>query len=266
MADASTNQTPVGRSAAAVNDMGAVQPNLVVPIGVAQEKDHALTADIFAPVTVPVGIASEQDHAVAVGAEALVLPTLGYVPWAVARLLRDCLCLKLEETIGGTVCRCSLMAGDQAMADICEKVPDRGDGQAWVRVVRIFNTIDFPRPVTDQFNCSGSFWAAEYELGVLRCAVTPDRNALPPTGPELDAEAAMVLDDAAALLWVGECCLSSDFPVIVGDWQPTGSGGCTGGRITMMVHLVPGPHVDVLAKVPPLSSPPPPLIATWAAR
>lgn len=169
--------------------------------------------------------------------------------WTLARVLRDCLCLRLaQETVGGAVCRCSLMAGDTPIADICETDPATGaDGQAWVRVTRIFLSREFPRPSTDSYNaCTGGLWVAEYELGVLRCAVGPDDEGQPPSASELNAETAKVMDDAYALRLTAECCLPQVFPRLAGEWSPRSSGGCTGGTVTVTVQLVPGPHDLVL--------------------
>ena len=171
------------------------------------------------------------------------------LPWVLARVLRDCLCAKLAaDTIGGAVCRCSLMAGDTAIADICEIDADTGaDGQAWVRVVRVFTSREFPRPSTDAYNaCTGGLWVAEYELGVLRCAVGPDDEGQPPSADQLNREAAKVMDDAYALRLTAECCLPSVFPRRAGQWSPRSSGGCTGGTVTVTVQMVPGPHNLVL--------------------
>jgi hypothetical protein len=171
------------------------------------------------------------------------------LPWVIARVLRDCLCARLAaDTIGGAVCRCSLMAGDSAIADVCETDPVTGaNGQAWVRVVRVFLSREFPQPATDAYNaCTGGLWAAEYELGVLRCAVGPDDEGQPPSAAQLNAEAAMVMDDAYALRLTAECCLPPVFPRLAADWTPRSSGGCTGGTVSVTVHMVPGPHDLVL--------------------
>jgi hypothetical protein len=159
---------------------------------------------------------------------------------AIARTLRDCLCDKLLETVAGAVCRCSLMSGDAPIADICDIQPG-GEGQAWVRLTRLFMSREFPRPISDVFNCAAGFWAAEFELGVLRCAVGPDEDGTPPTADELNCEAAKVLDDAFALRFTAECCLPSSISVVPGEWQPLASGGCVGGKVTVTVQLIPGP-------------------------
>jgi len=170
-------------------------------------------------------------------------PLLAQTLMAVSRELERCLCAKLTQTLAGAVCRCSPMSGALAVADICESEPGMGNGQAWVRLAGFFVTGTFPQPQGDQFDCAGGLWAAEFELGVLRCAVGPDDQGQPPSAAELDCEAVMIMDDAFALRWTAECCLPQTLPIFVGEWTPMSGGGCTGGRVTVTVLLAPGPHV-----------------------
>jgi hypothetical protein len=159
--------------------------------------------------------------------------------WAVGRLLLDCLCARLADTVGGPVCVCTPIPGDQAIADYCSAGPG-GVGQAWVRLARVFMTRQFPQPVTTA-PCPDGFWAADYELGVLRCAATLDEQGNPPSPAALAGVAARVVDDAAAVMETAQCCLPGGLPRIVGDWRPMQGGGCTGGTCTVTVQLVPGP-------------------------
>lgn len=217
-------------------------------VGMASELDNANPVPPADEKIIGVGVASELDSAnFVLPVPTPGIPRLAHLLWAIAKQLRDCLCSKLADTLAGPVCRCSLMSGDQAIADICEGEPGVGEGQAWVRMTRLFASTNFPRPNNDTFNCAGSFWAAEFEIGVLRCAVTSDDDGQPPTADELNAETAKVFDDAFVLRWVTECCLPSTLPVVSSDWQPMSGGKCTGGRLTLTVHLVPGPHSMVIA-------------------
>jgi hypothetical protein len=159
--------------------------------------------------------------------------------WAVEQILLDCLCTRLANTIAGPVCVCTPIPGDQAIADYCGAGPN-GVGQAWVRLSRVFMTRQFPQPITTA-PCPDGFWAAEYELGVLRCAATLDDEGQPPSPAALAWDAAMATDDAAAVMDTGQCCLPKGLPRLVGDWRPMQGGGCTGGTATVTVHLVPGP-------------------------
>jgi hypothetical protein len=222
----------------------------IVDVGTASEQDHAAAVPPLTAHVVDVGTASETDFGLPVPVKPVPgQPALAHLIWALARLLRDCLCAKLLETVGGPVCRCSLMAGDSAIADICEMVPGKGDGQAWVRMTRLFVTDQFPRPIADTFNCAGGLWAAEFELGVLRCGVTSDAQGQPPGADELNAEVAKVMDDAYALRITAECCIPTALPSIPGEWTPMSGGACTGGKVTVMVYLVPGPH-DLIPQIP----------------
>lgn len=156
-----------------------------------------------------------------------------------ATLLRDCLCDRLDDTAAGPPCACLVLPGEQVIADYCCEC-DSGVGMAWVRLSRLFQTRSFPQPITEA-PCPPGFQAADLEVGVLRCAAASDEDGGPPSPHALAWDAAVVMDDAAAVMDTLACCLPSGLPRIVGEWRPSQGGGCTGGSATVTVQLVPGP-------------------------
>lgn len=171
------------------------------------------------------------------------IPQLGEYVWNVGTQLRDCLCTKLTETIAGEPCRCSIIPGELAIMDFCGKTPE-GEGMAWVRLVQMYESQNFPQPI-ENGRCNTGFQVAEYELGVLRCAAPLTSDGKAPSAQALQADAAKVWDDAAALQWVAGCCLPAGLPTLRSNWQPVSGGGCTGGRLTLLVHLIPGPISNI---------------------
>jgi hypothetical protein len=88
-------------------------------------------------------------------------------------------------------------------------------------------------------------WAITLELGAVRCAPTPDENAIP-TAEEWDAVTQAVMDDAAAMRRA-LCCFIDAEPgrakrVLPGLWSPFSvQGGCVGGILPITIR---GPVCD----------------------
>lgn len=158
--------------------------------------------------------------------------------WTLAQMLCDCLCASLADTVGGPACRCSVVPGISAIADVCERGPG-GDGQAWVRFTTTFMTVSYPTPVQVSACSEAGTHAATLELGVLRCAAVTHADGSAPTAVELAADAARVCDDAAAMRRV-DCCLPSRFKLMSGIWTPLSGGGCTGGVLPVTVLMAGG--------------------------
>lgn len=103
-------------------------------------------------------------------------------------------------------------------------------GFAWVRVVRIFPSVEFPRPVDTPVYCNHTSYAVELEMGAMRCM---------PFERDCDVWTAVTLqvDDDAAAMRRALCCYRPTVEtdnVIAGEWVPQGSeGGCVGGVMTV---------------------------------
>lgn len=152
--------------------------------------------------------------------------------------LLSCLCAELADTIGGPPCVCCLSPGPEPME--CCQCP-AGEGNAWVRVVRIFpTTAKFPTPSTDPSpgRCVTGLYAVELELGVYRCVSTLDDDGRAPSCAERTSDAEKILDDAAAMRRAVSCCFAvRGRQMIVGEWRSRGpDGGCAGGAMTVIVE------------------------------
>src|SRR6478736_189741 len=118
--------------------------------------------------------------------------------WALLTAMRDCLCCRLEES-GRAVCACFITPGAVAVWDFI------GGDQAWVRLVNSYPSTSFPAP--DSFAKCGTAMAWTVEVGVARCAPTPDAQGHPPT-PETQEYVAEVQNaDMELMREAIACCV-----------------------------------------------------------
>lgn len=162
------------------------------------------------------------------------------IAYPLAAELLECLCTALEGSLSGPPCRCCIYPGAAVPADSCCEC-DGGQGQAWVRVARIYPIIvgRFPNQMFEPTRCdTHRAWAVELELGVYRCLATLDDDGNPPTCEQLEHDAQMIADDAAAMRVAARCCFAGrDRDMVMGAWAPIGpSGGCGGGSMTLTVQ------------------------------
>jgi hypothetical protein len=120
------------------------------------------------------------------------------------------------------------------------------EGLAWVRPAGFVpSSAVFPIPDETPLPKGILAWAVTLELGSVRCAPTPDADAIP-SGDEWDATTQAVMDDAAALRRA-ICCFIDGAPgrnqkVLIGEWQPLSvQGGCVGGIMPVTIR---GPICD----------------------
>lgn len=117
-------------------------------------------------------------------------------------------------------------------------------GLAWVRVVRIYPSINFPSPADGPEICIQTSYAVELELGAARCHSFGTTAA----GPSCDtwtAEFLQVDADAAAMRRAVLCCFAPQMEglwgsdqFVMGEWVPFGAeGGCIGGTMSVTVQL-----------------------------
>lgn len=149
------------------------------------------------------------------------------------------------EDCDAPACRVSLVPGVEAVDDVCCKCcaedGSEADGQAWVRVARIFPTGRFPAPMMERSNCVHE-WAAVIELGIVRCMHTMSDDGSPPCADDLDSDALKTLRDAAILRSVVDCVGRELFDecsaFVPGEWTPRGpAGGCGGGTMSVTVSF-----------------------------
>lgn len=135
----------------------------------------------------------------------------------------------------------SMRVGDQVELLFATRYDECCRGVAWVRVVAIFPSTNFPLPDVAYQPCGPGQWAAVLEMGAARCAPTPGKDSIP-SGDEWNAVAAAVQDDAAAMrralcCWTG-LDLNEDRMYMPGTWAPlTTEGGCVGGVMPVTVMI-----------------------------
>lgn len=153
--------------------------------------------------------------------------------WPHLELLKSCLCLELESSVGGPVCRCAIMAGAQAAFDNCCQ------GTAWVIVGQTFPASTFPVPDTGLIRCDTHAMAASIEIGVVRCAPTVNDYGEPPTVEAIEESARIVHSDRVRMMKAVRCCFREALgcdEVNFGPWTAIDNqGGCVGGSMTLSV-------------------------------
>jgi hypothetical protein len=120
------------------------------------------------------------------------------------------------------------------------------EGLGWVRPAGFYpNSATFP--VQDSTPGKGTLgWAVTLEMGIARCAPTPDENSIP-SNDEWLAVTQAVMDGAAAMRRAICCFIDADRPnrlqrVLPGLWQPVQvEGGCVGGILPVTLR---GPACD----------------------
>lgn len=159
-----------------------------------------------------------------------------------AERLLACLCNALEDSHRGPVCACCLHPGSVVPMDYCDCECAGGQGQAWVRVARIYPTgARFPSQTFDIQPCQQAVpsWAVELVMGVYRCIATIDDEGRPPDCAQVTDDAVALMSDAAAMRQAAMCCFpdGGDTAVVVGEYTPIGpSGGCGGGQLSVTVQ------------------------------
>lgn len=122
------------------------------------------------------------------------------------------------------------------------------EGLAWVRPSGFYpSSGTFPAqdatPLKSELPARA--WAVTLEMGIVRCAPTPDAQSIPTTA-EWD-EVTQAVMDAGAAMRRALCCFIDAKPsrrgrVLPGLWQPVAvQGGCVGGVLPMTVL---GPSCD----------------------
>lgn len=160
--------------------------------------------------------------------------------------LRDCLSAELARSPAGPVCRAFLAWGqvppsmDGCSCECTDVDGDHGQGDAWVRLVRLDPQTFTSGGAATAMNCPLG-WLASIEIGYYRCTpLSEDGGALP--AQEATDSALTMAGDMAALLRVLSCCQALDErqPAVDGFTPLGGIGGCAGGAIVFQVALPTG--------------------------
>jgi hypothetical protein len=136
-------------------------------------------------------------------------------------------------------------------SQVCVRVGDRTDllvstgydeccaGTAWVRLVEVYPSTNFPTADADPKPCGVLRWALVFELGAARCAAVPDETGV----PSCDDWLALAVDHYADLAALRRtvCCYEQQVKyerkVVISDSQrpQTTEGGCT--SVTMQITV-----------------------------
>lgn len=158
--------------------------------------------------------------------------------------LSACLCAQFEHLGLPQPCSCGPMVGELVI-DYCSNCADgKCGGQAWVRLVNVFPSIDFPQPSQTLNTCAMPL-AYQLEVGVVRCkpvgSTSGARGFTPPTLEQQVGALRLQTADIQAMLRAINCCFDdTNMDFIVGQYNPvTPEGDCLGGAFTLWVR---GPY------------------------
>lgn len=151
--------------------------------------------------------------------------------WGMARSLRECLASELIRR-ERPVCHLPIIWGSSPLpAQRCDCTCEGGgEGEGWVRVTTLAPIAAQARARTG--GCGVLGWDVRVELGVWRCAPTPDDNLNPPTDAEYDRFAQAMFKDTMAIQAALTCCSwfqDKGISHAVDPITPSGPlGGCAG--------------------------------------
>lgn len=155
----------------------------------------------------------------------------------VVAALTDCVCETLAVEGAGPTCWCGLFPGAEVSWDYCGECSGGTCGMAYVRLVSIYESQQFPQQDPLPSNC-GAPLVAELAIGALRCIPVAERDgSLPDEAALLEAGLA-TFADMAAIRTAVSCCDLGDREFAFGSYAPLGArGGCVGGEWTVWVTL-----------------------------
>lgn len=160
-----------------------------------------------------------------------------------AEQLLECFAQELDK-VESPPASVQLRPGIAPVAWISQHENECCSGLGWVRVDSFYPSSDtFPVQDDTPLPKGTSAWAITFEIGVFRCAPTPDQNDAP-TAAQWSGVVEQTMDDAAAMRRA-ICCLTEQRgrqQVLPGQWLPLDvQGGCAGGYMTVTVK---GPACD----------------------
>lgn len=126
--------------------------------------------------------------------------------------------------------------GSEVAFDVTQNADVCCDGLAWVRMESA--TPGWGEPL-DVFRCQAVVWTLALEVGIVRCAPTPQPEVELLTAAE-NAAAAWALSEDFMAMRRAICCFDAlGYEYTVGAWTPAGpAGGCLGSTVTVSVLVV----------------------------
>lgn len=120
-------------------------------------------------------------------------------------------------------------------------------GLAWMRPAAFYpSSAGFPSQDTSAQKQGTRAWAVVLEMGIVRCAPTPDADAIP-SNADWEEVTQAVMDAGAAMrraicCWIGVDKTTRSQRILPGQWQPVAvQGGCVGGILPVTIL---GPACD----------------------
>jgi hypothetical protein len=160
---------------------------------------------------------------------------------AIVKLV-SCLEAAIQDRNLPTPCSIGPILGDLTL-DYCGNCSDKGCGQAWVRLVDTFPSIEFPTIDGSLRNCVG-VWAFTLEIGIVRCKpvgkTTGVRGYVPPSTQQIVDALRVQTADIRAMRAAIQCCFASeDQPYVISTYTPgSPDGDCLGGVFNVIVGQV----------------------------
>lgn len=189
----------------------------------------------------PIVITDLPGGAAAGGAAETVVASTAQPDLAVYPLLLQALaCLEAQVgTLESPPRYVQLRPGVAFTAGLSQMEDECCEGSAWIRVVNIVPTDDFPTPRTGPGNCQPMALAVDLELGILRCAPTrSDVNADEIVrGVQWSEAVRLTMNDAAALRRTACCIAALVDNYTIGTWSPQQvEANCMGGTMSMTIQ------------------------------
>lgn len=144
--------------------------------------------------------------------------------------LGSCLCAQIVADGSPGVCFCGVVPGEAAALDYAGDCSDVC-GMAWVRLVTSYPATVLGTPNLTASNCALPL-GFDVELGVARCASTPDSSGNPPSAADLLGDTTLQSADMDSMRRAVLCCGdAADW--LLGVYAPIGpEGGLVGGTWT----------------------------------
>jgi hypothetical protein len=171
------------------------------------------------------------------------MPTVSDPTIAPAALeLLTALQVELAKVPSGAPTHYRIVPGLAAVLSLDNFVDECCEGVAWIRLVNVYPTLDFPTQDSDFLPEEPVSYAAVFEVGVARCGGGPGPDGHP-SDAEYNADSARLMDDAAALRRIGATLKATSTHIIdyrygPGAWEPIAAeGGCMGGVLHMTIQV-----------------------------
>ena len=151
-----------------------------------------------------------------------------------------CLCTEIDDSGLPTPCSCGLMVGELVL-DYCSSCKDgKCGGQAWVRLIDAYPSVNFPLPALDNNNCTYPL-AFNLEVGIVRCKPLGTANGVrgynPPSIEQQVKAIRLQTADIAAMRRAINCCLAgSGREYVIQNYSPVPQDAdCLGGAFQVTV-------------------------------